>query len=112
MGDFGYKGELVAAGQTLATVADLSRSYVLAYVNETRASSLAVGQTADLYLASNPGHALRGTVQRIYPAVAAATWPLPAIQTGAFSQQTQWVPIRVRIHGSGEFYLGGAVTVG
>lgn len=112
VGDFGYRGQLVQPGQEIALVADMGQGYVLAYVDESEASSLRVGQTADIYPASEPGTKRRGTVEKIYPAVASVTWPLPSIQTGAYSQQAQWVPVRLRIQGRGALYLGGTVTVG
>ena len=96
VGSFGYQGDLVQTGQELALVADLSRPYVLAYVDESDAGKLARGQTADVTFASAPGKVIKGKVARIYPAVAEMIWPLPALSSGQnFSKSAQWVPVRI-----------------
>lgn len=111
LGDYGYVGRLVSAAQQLALIGDTGRSYVLAYVDESQAGPLALGERVDLHPAVAPSATLRGTVARIYPAVASVTWPLPALPIGAAGTQAQWVPVRIRFSGRGASYLGSSVSV-
>ena len=114
VGDYGYPGELVAQGQEVALVADLSRAYVLAYVDEGGAGHLRKGQTADLRFASRPDTVVQGKVARIYPAVASIVWPVPAMSQGqAFSKSAQWVPVRIALPNGANVprYLGMSVSV-
>lgn len=112
VGDYGFQGDLVAPGQQIALVADLRQRYVLAYIDEGRAAALRLGEPVQLESTTDPSANLRGQVVRIYPAVASITWPLPPIQSGMFSKQAQWVPVRIRVAGRGTLYLGSSVTVG
>jgi len=96
VGDFGYVGALVQSGQEVAMLADLQHPYVLAYIDETSATHLREGETADVRFADDPGRLVSGTLAKIYPAVAQVVWPLPATSTGAsYSKQAQWVPVRI-----------------
>lgn len=111
LGDYGYVGRLVSAAQQLALIGDTGSSYVLAYVDESQAGSLAVGERADLRLATDPSATLHGSVVRIFPAVLSVTWPLPSLQGGGAGRAAQWVPVRIRFAGRGASYLGSSVSV-
>ncbi len=114
VGDFAYAGDIVAQGQEVALVADLSQAYVLAYVDEGSAGSIKVGQIADMRFASAPKSLVVGHVQRIYPAVASIVWLVPTLNQGhAFSRQSQWVPVRIALpKGDGVArYLGMSASV-
>ena len=114
VGDYAYLGDIVAQGQEVALVADLSQAYVLAYVDEDSAGSLRIGQTADMRFANAPGNLVVGRVQRILPAVAAIVWPVPTLSQGqAFAKQSQWVPVRIALPRSDavQRYLGMSVSV-
>jgi multidrug resistance efflux pump len=114
VGDYAYQGDIVAQGQQVALVADLSQAYVLAYVDEGRSGSLHVGEIADMRFANAPNTLVVGHVQRILPAVASIVWPVPTLTQGqAFSRQSQWVPVRIALPRSDSVlrYLGMSVSV-
>lgn len=58
-------GEVVAAGRTLLSVVDLDRVYLRGYVPEGQIGRVRVGQRADVYLDSDPHHALDARVSEI-----------------------------------------------
>ncbi|HET8771386.1 MAG TPA: efflux RND transporter periplasmic adaptor subunit [Gemmatimonadaceae bacterium] len=66
-------GEAVDAGATLYTIADLSRVWVEAEVREADAAMLKRGLKAEIALAGQPGRALAGQVEFVYPTVDPAT---------------------------------------
>jgi HlyD family secretion protein len=57
----------VSGGTTLATLADLSRLFVIADVDETDIGSVQVGQLVKVTADAYPGRAFTGKVQRISP---------------------------------------------
>ncbi|MFL5574401.1 MAG: efflux RND transporter periplasmic adaptor subunit [Gemmatimonadaceae bacterium] len=61
------RGQAVQPGQSLYTVADLSRVWVEAALREADAASVRPGTAAEIELAAAPGHPLTGRVSYIYP---------------------------------------------
>lgn len=60
-------GQAVQAGQTLYTVADLSRVWVEAELREADAGLVREGSTASIELGALPGERLEGRVEYVYP---------------------------------------------
>ncbi len=60
-------GSALAAGEQVFTIIDPKSVWVLAYLDETKAGEIAVGQPAEIVLRSQPGHRIRGRVARIQP---------------------------------------------
>ncbi len=58
-------GMVVRAGDPIFTLMDPGTVWTLAYIDETRAGSIAVGQTAEVRLRSLPHEVFGGTVDRI-----------------------------------------------
>ncbi len=58
-------GEVVMPGSPLAEIVDLSDTWVEIYVDETEIPFVRLGDTADVYLDSDPQTALKGTVSYI-----------------------------------------------
>lgn len=58
-------GSVLNAGETLFTLVDATTVWVLAYVDESRAGDIRVGQPADVYLRSLPRTMFPGHVTRI-----------------------------------------------
>ena len=58
-------GTVVKAGDAIFTLIDPASVWVQAYVDEERASQLALGQGATIRLRSQPAHTFQGTVTRI-----------------------------------------------
>jgi HlyD family secretion protein len=62
-------GRVVAAGQTLLTMVDLSKLYLRGFVPEGSIGKVKVGQQAEVYLDSNSKEAIPAEVIRIDPHV-------------------------------------------
>jgi HlyD family secretion protein len=60
-------GRVVAPGQTILTMVDLSKLYLRGFVPEENVGRIKVGQPAQIYLDSNPKEAIAATVIRIDP---------------------------------------------
>jgi Cu(I)/Ag(I) efflux system membrane fusion protein len=61
------RGQAVQAGQTLYTIADLSRVWVEAELREADAGAVTEGTPATVEFAAFPGRPLAGTVEYVYP---------------------------------------------
>lgn len=94
-------GEVLAAGQPLAQVADLSRAFVTAYVEETHIKDVQVGQGVDVRIDSIGDTTYHGTMARIQPVAASALSPLPTTDYGSgnFTKVTQRVPVEITLDG-------------
>jgi HlyD family secretion protein len=62
-------GRVVAAGQTILTMVDLSKLYLRGFITEGDIGRVKVGQMAEVYLDSNPNEAIPAEVIRIDPQV-------------------------------------------
>jgi HlyD family secretion protein len=60
-------GRVVASGQTILTMVDLKKLYLRGFVPEGNVGKLKVGQSAEVYLDSNPNEAIPAEVIRIDP---------------------------------------------
>jgi len=60
-------GRVIASGQTILTMVDLSKLYLRGFVPEGYVGKLKVGQPAEIYLDSNPKEAIPAQVIRIDP---------------------------------------------
>lgn len=61
------RGQAVAAGEALYTIADLSVVWIEAELRETDLAGVRVGTGADVELAALPGRTLKGTVAHLAP---------------------------------------------
>src|SRR4029434_11139895 len=62
-------GRVIAVGQTILTMVDLSKLYLRGFVPEGNVGKVKVGQSAEVYLDSNPKQAIPAEVIRIDPQV-------------------------------------------
>jgi HlyD family secretion protein len=60
-------GSALAPGEPVFTLIDPNTVWVLAYIDESRAGEITVGEAADIVLRSRPGQRFRGKVVRIEP---------------------------------------------
>ncbi|MFC7440221.1 HlyD family secretion protein [Laceyella putida] len=58
-------GQVVAAGQPIAVLADLSKTYVLAYVDEAEMGDIHKGQQVDVQLASDMDRVITGRIAEV-----------------------------------------------
>jgi Cu(I)/Ag(I) efflux system membrane fusion protein len=66
-------GSALSAGALIASIADLSRVWVLAEVPESRGAWLQAGQRAAMELAGSGAQQLEGQIDYLYPQLSAAT---------------------------------------
>jgi len=62
-------GRVVAAGQTILTMVDLHKLYLRGFIPEGEVGKIKVGQTAQVYLDSQPKESIQAEVIRIDPQV-------------------------------------------
>ena len=60
-------GSALGAGEPVFTLIDPNSVWVLAFIDESKAGEIQVGEPADVVLRSHPGQRLRGKVARIEP---------------------------------------------
>lgn len=61
------RGSALGAGEAVFTVIDPASVWVLAYIDESKAGEIAVGQPVDIILRSQPARRIAGKVARIEP---------------------------------------------
>ncbi len=95
-------GQFVQAGQALAQVADLSKAYVVAYVDENHINDVHPQQGVDVHVDAYPDIQFHGTVRQIVPAAASIFSLLPTnnYASGNFTKVSQRVPVIVSLDGT------------
>ncbi|MBA4541649.1 MULTISPECIES: HlyD family secretion protein [Thermoactinomyces] len=91
-------GEVVAQGQPLAMIADLSNAYITAYIDEQEINDVSKGKDVDISLDSYPGDSFHGKVVEIGNSagnVLQASSALTAKTTD--SPEVQRVPVKISI---------------
>jgi multidrug resistance efflux pump len=108
-----HVGEVGAAGQSIAMMADLNDLYVEANIEETDMYKLKVGQAVDFTIDSIPGHKFTGEVTTLGEATAAIFSLLPTQNTsGSFTKVVQRIPIKIKIDDfRGQHLLPGMNTI-
>jgi multidrug resistance efflux pump len=96
-------GQLVAPGQSLGEVVDLSKLYVVANLNETTLRNIDVGDTVDVYIDAYPDLSLKGTVESIGLAANSFFSLIPPSDSasGTYTKVTQTVPVKISLSGYG-----------
>ena len=101
-----YPGAVVAAGQPIVTVYDISHTWVLANVTETEIFRIKPGQEAQITVDSLGGASLKGHVEGIAAATAGTFSIIPQNNTTAnFIKVAQVIPVKVRIDNPGSYIL-------
>jgi multidrug resistance efflux pump len=91
-------GEVVTQGQPLAMSADLSKSYILAYIDEQEIKDVSAGKDVDITLDAYPGDSFHGKVEEVGGSagnVLQTTSALMAKTTD--SPEVQRVPVKISI---------------
>ncbi len=107
-------GEVLAAGQPLAQVADLNSAFITAYVEETHIKDVRPGQGVDVTVGAVGDTTFHGTVTQIQPVAAAALSPLPTTDyaSGNFTKVTQRVPVQITLDGAQDHTLYPGTSAG
>ena len=92
------KGQYVQPGQTLFTIINSEKFWVIANFKETQLQKMKEGQEADLYLDGYPDEPIKGKVVSMSEATGAKFALLPPDNsTGNFVKITQRVPVKIEI---------------
>ncbi len=101
-----YPGAVVAAGQPIVTVYDISETWVLANVTETDIYRIKPGQEVQITVDSLGGTNLKGHVEGIAAATAGKFSIIPQSNTTAnFIKVAQVVPVKIAIDNPGSYIL-------
>ncbi|HEY6408204.1 MAG TPA: efflux RND transporter periplasmic adaptor subunit [Ktedonobacteraceae bacterium] len=97
------QGQLVTPGLPIATVTDLNSLTVIAYVDESAISNVAVGQSVDIKIDAYSGTTYTGHVQQIIQATAGQFSLLPNQDptSSNFTKVGQRVPVVISLDGNG-----------
>lgn len=89
----------VAPSAPLAVIADTSDIYILANIEETVASKIALGQSVELKLDAFPGKTFKGHIRTIDPVtVAALSGSATSFNTsGTYTKVTQLIPVKISV---------------
>ncbi len=89
----------VAPSSPLAVIADTSDIYILANIEETVASKIALGQSVTLKLDAFPGKTFKGHIRTIDPVtVAALSGSATSFNTsGTYTKVTQLIPVKISV---------------
>lgn len=105
-------GQMVAPGQPLGYVVDLSKLYVVANVNETDLRHIEVGRSVDIFIDAFPNQTFKGTVESIGLAANSMFSLIPAADaaSGTYTKVTQTVPVKVALSGYSGVNLGPGMS--
>jgi len=93
-------GDIAGAGQSIYTINDNLKFWVLVYLEETKLEKLRIGQRARFTLDTYPGITFTGKVFLIGSATASQFSLIPASNaSGNFTKVTQRVPLKISIDG-------------
>ena len=107
-------GEVVAAGQPLLYIADLSNVWIKANIEENDLYRLKVGQQVKFEVDSYPGRVFTGKLESILPATQSSFSLIPTENAaGSFTKVTQRVPVKISVPADSGlvFRPGMSVTV-
>jgi multidrug resistance efflux pump len=96
------KGQVVAPGMEVATIADTAYFYIKANIEETDIFNIKPGQDVDIHIDAYPGRRFRGVVECIGQATESAFNMFPSLNTsGEFSKVTQLIPVKINMMNAG-----------
>ncbi|WP_028974810.1 HlyD family secretion protein [Spirochaeta cellobiosiphila] len=87
------EGDVVQPSQTILTVNNLDKLWVIANIKETKINRIKEGATVRITVDALPHQTLLGSVDKVYPGIVA-----PAFQIGEFTKTTQRVPVKIQFH--------------
>jgi multidrug resistance efflux pump len=89
-------GQVVAPGQPIATMTDLSRLYILTNIEESRIQDVKTGADVDITVDADPGTTVKGKVEQIGLATNSTFSLLPQQNaSGNYTKVVQRIPVRI-----------------
>lgn len=104
-------GEVVSPGQAIALIADESKLYLKANIEETEYARIKLGQPVSFTVDAFPDQTFNGEVMEIGQATNSTFSLLPATSSGNFTKVTQRLPIKIAIDQSDTTLFAGANAV-
>ena len=108
------KGQVVAPGMEIATIADTAYFFIKANIEETDIFRIRLGKEVDIWIDAYPRRRFKGSVETIGQATESAFNIFPSLNTsGEFSKVTQLIPVKINIMNTGDlvFMPGMNATV-
>ena len=92
------KGEVIAPGMGVATIADTANIYIKANIEETTIFKIKQGQKVDIKIDAWQGRTFTGYVSSIGQATESVFSAFPSLNTsGEYSKVTQLIPVKIVI---------------
>jgi multidrug resistance efflux pump len=107
----GTVGELLGAGQTLITLADTSKLYISANIEETKIEKIKTGQPVDISIDEYDGQKYTGKVKTIGEVSNSALSLISSSTSGTFTKVVQRVPIKIELNDFNNRILPGTNAV-
>ncbi|WP_425059303.1 Colistin resistance protein EmrA [Sporomusa carbonis] len=105
-------GEVVSAGQSIVTIADLNDVWVSARVEETKIGKIKVGQEVEYTVDGYGDHKFTGTVYEIGSATNSVFALIPTENSsGNFTKVTQRIPIKITVPQDSGFVFRPGMSV-
>lgn len=107
----GTAGEVVTAGQPLATMIDPSDLYINANIDETKLKKVKVGQSVDITIDEYDGLKLSGKVISVGDYANSDLSVIPTSTSGTFTKVVQKIPVKISLPKNKYKLLPGTNTV-
>ena len=92
------KGQVIAPGMEIATIADTGYFYIKAHIEETDIFRIKPGQKVEISIDAYPDRSFTGSVKSIGQATESAFNTFPSLNTsGEYTKVTQLIPIKINI---------------
>lgn len=104
-------GEVVSPSQAVALIADRSKLYLKANIEETEYSRVKLGQPVSFTVDAFPDQTFKGEVTEIGQATNSTFSLLPTTSSGNFTKVTQRLPIKIAIEQADSALFAGANAV-
>jgi membrane fusion protein (multidrug efflux system) len=93
-----YKGDVMSPGQTMFTMNDLSRIWVVANLEERKLRHIGIGSEVDIHVDAYPGYVFKGRVFVIQGGAASQFSLIPQDNaTGNYTKVEQRIPVKISI---------------
>ncbi|NMM64845.1 HlyD family secretion protein [Clostridium sp. P21] len=107
----GTAGEIVTAGQPLATMINPSAIYINANIDETKVKKVKIGQKVDITIDQYDGLKLTGKVTDIGEYANSDLAIIPTSTSGTFTKVVQKIPVKISLSENNYKLLPGTNTV-
>lgn len=112
IGIYAKKGEILAPGVTAATVMDLSKLYITAYIDQEALGRVKIGQKATLKIHSDKNYSLDGKVYEIGKAITGIS---NLMNNGDIDENTglfKCIPVKIAVDYKGIKIIPGMKVIG